>query len=41
MHMARHRTITCINGGLFSIGPLEAYRKDTLLDMSILYQQNN
>ena len=26
---ARHRTITCINDGLFSIGPLGAYRNDT------------
>ena len=26
---ARHLTITCINDGLFSIGPLGAYRNDT------------
>ena len=26
---ATHRTITCINDGLFSIGPLGAYRNDT------------
>ena len=25
---ARHRTITCINDGLFSIGPLGAYHND-------------
>ena len=29
MHMGQAPTITCINNGLFSIGPLGAYRNDT------------